>query len=46
MKLIEEFYSIEDMFDERSRQVFKAKYKISDDKDLSVNDFSEYIRKF
>jgi hypothetical protein len=44
-KLIKEFYSLDDMFDERSSQILKEKFKIPDQEDLSISHVSKYVEK-
>ena len=44
MKLIEEYFSLEDMFDERTLELFKIKNNVKGD--LTIDIFTNYLNKY
>ena len=43
IKLIEEFYSLDEMFDERTLELFKIKNNIQGEEEISIDSFTSYL---
>jgi len=46
IKLIEEFFSLDEMFDERTLELFRIRNGMGPDEDITIDEFSKYISRY